>query len=69
MLLDPIIVVFDVPWCLVLVDRCLDFKQAILLISIIVESPTMWWYVDRWILEGTILLKFCLTCDGGVRKA
>ncbi len=69
MSLDAIIVVSDVPQCKVVEDRSLDLQWAILVISIIVESSTMWWYVDRWILEGTVLLKFCLTCDGVVRKA
>ncbi len=69
MSLDAIIVVSDVPQCKVVEDRSLDLQWAILVISIIVESPTMWWYVDCWILEGTILLKWWLTCDGGVWKA
>ncbi len=69
MSLDANIVVFGVPRCHVVEDRSLDLQWAILVISIIVESSNMGWYVDCWISEGTILLKFSLTCDGGVQKA
>ncbi len=44
--MDASIVVFDVHRRLVAVDRRLDLNRAIILIRNIVESPTMWWYID-----------------------